>query len=404
MVRGTQPTSVTVDPSGRYVYVSSETADNVSIYRIGTSGNLIGGLAPVDTGNTPRFVIADPGGKYVYVANFGDNTFSQYAIGDSGGLAPIAPAEVATRPGPSAIAMTGGTVAVKAAPKFAYVANENTNNVSAYGIDATTGALSPVAGSPFSAGDGPHSVAVDPTGMYAYVANFNSIGPVGVSKYAINAVTGVLGSREDFDAGTNPRAVAVDPSGRYVYVANFSSGNVSGYTINATTGVLTPIAGSPFGAAAGSISVAVDPTGQYVYVVNENFNSISQYTINTTNGVLTPMMPAAVSTASVGTAPSYITVDPTGRYAYVTTFGFDNILRYAIGTDGTLSDPQAVVPGTTDPASIVIDPTGQYAYVGHSGSNNIGRYLVGSNGELTSGAGFSTNLSQPGVRYRRSER
>ena len=37
-------------------------------------------------------------------------------------------------------------------PKFAYVANGNSNTVSAYTINATSGALTPVAGSPITTG------------------------------------------------------------------------------------------------------------------------------------------------------------------------------------------------------------------------------------------------------------
>ncbi len=83
--------------------------------------------------------------------------------------------------------------------EFAYVANFGSSSVSAYGIDAKSGALTQVAGSPFAAGSGPVGLAIDPKGKYAYVGNF-------------------------FD------------------------GTVSGYSLNATTGALTSIAGSPFGA------------------------------------------------------------------------------------------------------------------------------------------------------------
>ena len=44
---------------------------------------------------------------------------------------------------------------------------------------------------------------------------------------------------------------------QFVYVANSGSNNVSGYTINATTGALTAIAGSPFPAGLNPRSVAV---------------------------------------------------------------------------------------------------------------------------------------------------
>jgi 6-phosphogluconolactonase len=38
-------------------------------------------------------------------------------------------------------------------------------------------------------------------------------------------------------------------SSLYVYVANETAGSISGYSINETTGALTPVASSPFAAA-----------------------------------------------------------------------------------------------------------------------------------------------------------
>jgi 6-phosphogluconolactonase len=55
-------------------------------------------------------------------------------------------------------------------PRFAYVANRGAKNVSAYSVDATTGALTAIAGSPFSAGKLPVAIVIHPTGSYAYVA------------------------------------------------------------------------------------------------------------------------------------------------------------------------------------------------------------------------------------------
>jgi 6-phosphogluconolactonase len=44
---------------------------------------------------------------------------------------------------------------------FAYVANQNSNDISVYAVDSTTGALTQVPGSPFAAGDNPRAVAID---------------------------------------------------------------------------------------------------------------------------------------------------------------------------------------------------------------------------------------------------
>jgi 6-phosphogluconolactonase (cycloisomerase 2 family) len=58
--------------------------------------------------------------------------------------------------------------------QFAYVANYGPSYVSANRFDSTTGALTPVPGSPLPAGNHPVSVAVDPSSRFVYVANVDS--------------------------------------------------------------------------------------------------------------------------------------------------------------------------------------------------------------------------------------
>src|SRR4030088_1739423 len=67
--------------------------------------------------------------------------------------------------------------------QFAYVANADSGNVSAYGIDSN-GVMTAVPGSPFAAGVEPFSVAVDLTAKFAYVANFSGNN---VSAYSIGS-------------------------------------------------------------------------------------------------------------------------------------------------------------------------------------------------------------------------
>jgi DNA-binding beta-propeller fold protein YncE len=70
---------------------------------------------------------------------------------------------------------------------------------------------------------------------------------------------------------------ATAQAAKSAYVANFNDNTVSQYTIDATTGALTPN-GTPIATgAAGPISVAVDQTGKYAYVANSGTTS--------TNGV-----------------------------------------------------------------------------------------------------------------------
>jgi DNA-binding beta-propeller fold protein YncE len=88
-------------------------------------------------------------------------------------------------------------------------------------------------------------------------------------------------------------------SGGFAYVANCGSAcgssgpaGVSAYTIDGTTGALTPVAGSPFPARSAPRSVTADPTGQFAYVANQHpnvSNSVSAYVIGVTTGALTPV-------------------------------------------------------------------------------------------------------------------
>ncbi|HEU4645661.1 MAG TPA: beta-propeller fold lactonase family protein, partial [Burkholderiales bacterium] len=100
-------------------------------------------------------------------------------------------------------------------------------------IDGATGALSEIAGSPFAGGG---QLAVDPTGKFAYVATGGN-----VSAYTINATTGALTGIGAFAAGASPYRVAVDPSGQFAYAVNRGGNDISAYSIDPVTGALTSV-------------------------------------------------------------------------------------------------------------------------------------------------------------------
>jgi hypothetical protein len=53
---------------------------------------------------------------------------------------------------------------------------------------------------------------------------------------------------------------------KFAYVADYQGANISAFTINSTSGALTPVGGSPFATGTSPISVTVDPSGKFVYV------------------------------------------------------------------------------------------------------------------------------------------
>jgi 6-phosphogluconolactonase (cycloisomerase 2 family) len=92
---------------------------------------------------------------------------------------------------------------------------------------------------------------------------------------------------------TKPISIAVDPTGKFAYVANTSSNDISQYTIGGT-GALTAI-GTPVAAGSAVFGLNIDPSGNYLYATNRGGSTVSQYTINTTTGALTPMGTATVA-------------------------------------------------------------------------------------------------------------
>jgi 6-phosphogluconolactonase len=121
-----------------------------------------------------------------------------------------------------------------------------------------------------------------------------------------------------------------------VYVANSSGRNVIAYTINAASGALTAVPGSPFPSVSSFLSgeVAVDPTGKFAYVTTHEGDTVSAYTINAASGALTAVrgspFKAAFSSTSIALA-----VHPSGRFVYLPGPPVGNsptVLAYAIDT------------------------------------------------------------------------
>ena len=397
-ISGTSPRSVAVDPFDLYAYVANygaeanSASDNVAQFKINADGSLTS-MSPFPTvpvGDKPSSVIVDPSGKYTYVANSGaDDTVSQFMIGVSGQLAANAPSVISVRPGPRSLAMTGGTVPVIAVPKYAYVANKSSNSVSQFTI-GTDGKLSPMTPASVLTGTAPVSVAVDASGRYAYVANSGTDNSV--SQFTIQS-DGKLApmTPATVAAGTDPVAVAVDPSGRYVYTANSGSNDVSAYTIGNGTGALVQINcgggagcnGANFLAGTVPAAVTIHPSGRYVYVANSGTdNSVSQFTVQS-DGKLAPVTPASVLAQ---TAPVSVAIDPAGKYAYVANRVSNTVSQYTIGGNGVLT-PMATPIVITEfvPVSVTVDPGGKYVFVTNSGigSNSVSQFKIGSGGSLT---------------------
>jgi YVTN family beta-propeller protein len=337
-----QPQSIVIDPTGKFAYVMNAGCGGgvggyVSMYTINSATGALATIGPpvstygygIDYGDgvNAGSVTVDPSGKFVYVTNSGnvynydseaDGTLAIYTIDATTGALTSTGTINGNCPGlcfPS-------SVVVDPSGKFSYVATGNDPGpagiVLIYAINAATGALTSTG--TIASGTGPVFVAVDPAGKFAYVTNSGSND---VSIYTINATTGALTSIGTIATGILPASVTVDPTGKFAYVTNSNSKDVSMYTIDATTGALTST--GTIAAGTGPVSMAVDPAGKFAYVTNSNSNDVSMYTINGTTGVLTP-----IGTVAAGQLPASIAIHPSGKFAYVTNTNSNDVSIYSV--------------------------------------------------------------------------
>jgi 6-phosphogluconolactonase (cycloisomerase 2 family) len=274
-----QPKSIVAHPSRKFAYVANYGEATVSAYSISPTGTLAEVNAGTVAAGTNPTAIAFGGStkQYAYVTNVGSNNVSMYSIdGTTGALTHMGNIAAGSRP---------RSISIDSPGQFAYVANQDSFDISVYKIE-TNGTLTvvdqngAVAGTTIGAGTNPSSIAVDPTGKYVYVTNqlTDDISSYLTDPNGLLTVIDQDGAGLTKPAGNAPVAMAFDPTGTFAYVANYDSNNISAYSIATGTGLLNLIGTYPAGS--GPVFVGVDPTGNYAFVANEKSDDVSIYAIS----------------------------------------------------------------------------------------------------------------------------
>jgi 6-phosphogluconolactonase len=195
-----------------------------------------------------------------------------------------------------------------------------------------------------------------------------------------------------FPTVPRPVSIALHPSKNFIYVSNETSNTVSGFTVDHTAGVLTPIgtALSPTpvcnpGVCSNPIGVAVNSGGQFLFVLNQGSASpavpasISVFNIDQTRGLLSPVAGSPFAFASLAAPnPQFMAVSPTQGFLYVSNGAAGNISAFAIGTNGALTEIGSPVPlgAGAVAAGLAIDPKGQFLYAADSANNKVDSFNV----------------------------
>lgn len=241
---------------------------------------------------------------------------------------------------------TGGTysVAVCFSPdnSYLFVANNTSNNLSAFNFNNTNGNLAAISGSPFATGQHPSDVEVSPDGLHVFTVNTLDNN---VSVFTISPSTGVLSqiASSPVAVGNTPIALAVSPDNLHVAVTNTSSATMSVFSRAPATGVLTPVVGSPFATPNGQpqgINFTVD--SQFIYVGEggvgvvkcvSGYSTVAFPSYNLLNAIFDPTGglggsfyingnlfvnggPVATFPATTGNSGKFLQLDTTGNTAW----------------------------------------------------------------------------------------
>jgi 6-phosphogluconolactonase (cycloisomerase 2 family) len=163
---GVTPSAIAIDPTGRYVYVTDQTSNDVIGYQIATTttGNLTAMLnSPFTTGLYPVSVTIDPRGKYLYTANFNSSTVSSFSIvqadGSLGGTATVGNFSTATQPTCVTIEPALGI--------YLFTSNYLDSSISGGVLSPNTGQLSAIENTPFPTVSLPACIVSVPNGAHA---------------------------------------------------------------------------------------------------------------------------------------------------------------------------------------------------------------------------------------------
>jgi 6-phosphogluconolactonase len=289
-----------------------------------------------------------------------------------------------------AAAGIAGSVGCSTQSHYLYATLPAANEVAVYREDPIAGVLTQITGSPYSVGDGAHSLVIHPSGKYLYVANpGQNENDVSLFDIAENGVLSEVFPRTTVaPLGLQPELLVMDPSGNFLYVMNAASENISVFSINTTSsslplGSLTQIAGSPFPIGLAPLNMQLAPSGKFLFVTAAGtpLGLIEGFSVNA--GVL-----QFVSlTNSEGLNPFGVAIDPTGKYLYAANTSSNSISIFTIGSSGTLTQVEGSPLSDiyNGPVALTLDPKGQYLYVANQASNNVAVFSITSSTGLPVG-------------------
>jgi 6-phosphogluconolactonase (cycloisomerase 2 family) len=265
-------------------------------------------------------------------------------------------------------------IAIDRVNKRLYAINRGSNNISAYSINETTGALTLLPFSPIAGIPNERVVKVHPSGSPLIVGGDD------VASYVITATSATPAAGSPYPAGTNvsPAGATFTRDGNYFYTGGNLGNFFAGFAVNSATGVLTALPGSPFDSGNQTPNpTATDATGR-LFVINSRQALTRVYT--TASGIpaqvtASPFANGLTSFASDGE------VHPNGNFFMLADRTNNRVGVYQIAGSGAATTLTAIAgspfaTGGTSSIALAFNRTGNFLFVGNGTSRNFTTFSV----------------------------
>lgn len=332
------------------------------------------GLLPVVSGsgsNTPTATPTSGTGALAFVTNFNDGKVSSFTRNTTTGvLKHTGQVKAGAKNGPrGVIASLSGS--------FLYVANLADDNIYEFSVSQTNGALTPL--SPPSVSNG-NATAPDELAMNTAGTLLWATGRAGtVTAYAVNTSTGQLTKNSSIGGFNTPFGIAVHPTLAVLYVSDLGTGLIWPMSYDTTTGALTKnftAVSSPDPLAILPAAIAIDTAGAALFTPDEGNGEVSSFSINVSTGALTPV--GAFTNSSTSDAPVGIGIGTNAGIEYVFTanFGGTSVSSFIVTNSTTLNPPPTVASGYNAPKGLVVDPQNVFVYTADSGDGTVSQSTI----------------------------
>ena len=291
------PSFLAVHPSQRYLYAVNENDTGmVSAFAIETGGKLKALNQVSSKGSGPCHLSVDRTGKWLFVANYNSGSVASYPINTAGLLgeatATFQHSGKSVNPGRQS-GPHAHVAAISPDNRFVWVCDLGLDEVLSYRIDPAKGGMTPN-DPPFAKvepGSGPRHVVFRNDSKFAYVesemAAAVTVFSYDADKGTMKQVQVISTLPEDYKGTKSGAEIALHPNSKFLYTSNRGHDSIAIFKVDAAKGTLiftgtVPTEGKT------PRDFVIDPSGNYLFAANQDSNSIVAFKIDQQTGGLTP--------------------------------------------------------------------------------------------------------------------